>query len=276
MTSQTKFHLIFNTLGALVGITVVVYIVHSLFYTETEAACSARYPAATRMSLHMSDGASMSPIELQARVGVDEYGVNGNTRMIADAPGGGGAIEVTLATVPDVEKSGTRAANGIFFRWTPPGIGEATSGCLSYRLWLPDDFEFGHGGFLPGIVGAAQAADTEALPLGTRPVWRPDGETVLDVATTGAGYIPFLQSGFALPKGRWVQIEQELVLNTPGQANGIARLWLDGELKAESTNLDVRKDASAAISGVLSDIGYARMPDKPGTLRITPFEMAWK
>ena len=276
MTSQTKFHLIFNTLGALIGITVVVYVFYSLLHTETEAACRARYPAATRMALHMSDGALMSPIELQARAGIDEYGINGNTRMIADAPGGA-AIEVTLAAVPDVEKSGTRSANGIFFRWTPPGIGEATSGCLSYMLWLPDDFEFSDGGLLPGIVGEAQAADAgAALPLGTRPVWRADGETVLDVATAGAAYLPFLQSGFALPKGRWVSLEQELVLNTAGQANGIARLWLDGDLKAESTNLDLRKDVGAAVRGVLADIGYTRLPGKPGALRVTPFEMAWK
>ena len=61
------------------------------------------------------------------------------------------------------------------------------------------------------------------------------------MATPGAGYAPIRQDAFTLPKGRWVRIEQELVLNTPGQADGIARLWLDGDLKAEGTGLKLRE-----------------------------------
>jgi Polysaccharide lyase 14 len=278
MTSQSKFHLIFNTVGALIGITVVGYIVYSLLHSETETACRARYPAATRLGLQTSDGALMSTLELQARAGVDEYGINENAKMIADAPGGV-AIEVTLAPVAEVESRAERSANGIFFRWTPPGIGAATAGCLSYMLWLPDDFDFGMGGLLPGIVGEAKADESgSAAPtLGARPQWRGEGEAALNVAPSGSNYAPVTQSRFPLPKGRWVRIEQELVLNTPGQADGVARLWLDGDLMAESTHVVVREDDRAAIRGVLADIGYTiSVPAKPGTLRITPFEMAWK
>jgi Polysaccharide lyase 14 len=284
MTSQTKFHLIFNTLGALIGLSIVGYILYSLVHTETEAACRARYPAATRLSLNMSDGKPMTPMQLQARAGVDEYGVNGNTKVITDAPGGV-AVEVALAPVADVESAGEKPANGIFFKWTPAGIGSATAACLSYMLWLPDDFDFADGGLLPGIFGdakggepdAAEVADAEAPQrLGARPVWWIKGETTLQAATAGAGYKP-VQKGFTLPKGRWVEIEQELVLNTAGKADGVARLWLDGDLKADSGGLMLLgKDQSGAIRGVLADIGYAKVPGKPGALRITPFELAWK
>jgi hypothetical protein len=278
MTSQAKFHLIFNAVGALIGLTIVGYIVYSLTHTETEAACTARYPAPTRLALHMSDGAAMSPIELQARAGSDEWGIHENASVVADAPGGA-ALQVKLANVPEVETASGRAANGIFFRWAPPGIEAAKAACLSYMLWLPDDFEFGDGGLLPGIVGEAQGDESgsgAAPTLGARPQWRSAGEAALNVAPPGSGYAPVTQKGFPLPKGRWMRIEQELVLNAPGQSNGIARLWLDGDLQAESTHVVLREDDSAAIRGVLADIGYTRLPAQPGTLRITPFEMAWK
>ncbi len=276
MTSQAKFHLLYNVVGGLIGLAIVGYVVYSLTHIEKEAACSARYPAPMRLALHMSDGAAMSPIELQARAGHDEWGVNENATVIADASGGV-AVEVKLADVADVETASGRPANGIFYRWTPPGLETAKAGCLSYKLWLPDDFDFADGGLLPGIFGGGpEAASDAATRLGERPQWRSEGRSALDVAAAGAGYAPITQDGFPLPKGRWVRIEQEIVLNTPGEADGVVRLWLDGDLKGESTNMVLRTDESATIRGVLADIGYTRLPEKPGTLRITPFELSWK
>lgn len=40
--------------------------------------------------------------------------------------------------------------------------------------------------------------------------------------------------------GRWVCIESRLKLNTPGQKDGYAALWVDGVLDAERKNLDLR------------------------------------
>ena len=71
MTSQARFHLIFNLVGGLIGLVLVGWIVYTLTHTETEAACSTRYPAPVRFALHTSDGAHMSPIELQARAGLE-------------------------------------------------------------------------------------------------------------------------------------------------------------------------------------------------------------
>ena len=278
MTSQAKFHLIFNTAGALIGLAIAGYVVYSLTHTEQEAACSAHYPAPTRLALHMTDGAHMSPIELQARAGSDEWGIHENASVVADAPGGA-ALQVRLASVPEVESASGRPANGIFFRWAPPGIETAKAACLSYMLWLSDDFAFADGGVLPGIFGGAQdgAGAPDGTRLGARPQWRAEDQFALAVAAAGSGYAPVTQRRFQLLKGRWVRIEQEIVLNAPGQTDGVARLWLDGDLKAESTSVVLRKDANAAILGVLADIGYTRSsPAQPGILRITPFEMAWK
>ncbi len=40
-----------------------------------------------------------------------------------------------------------------------------------------------------------------------------------------------------IPHGRWVRIEQEVVANKPGEADGLARLWIDGKQQAEMTGL---------------------------------------
>jgi hypothetical protein len=127
-----------------------------------------------------------------------------------------------------------------------------------------------------GASGAAATAVGSEGGFAARFAWRAGGDAALFVATAGQGFAAVNQAGFPLPKGRFMRIEQELVLNAPGEANGSARLWLDGELKAETKRLELRKDTSATIAGVLADIGYVRQPATPGVLRLTPFELSWK
>lgn len=40
--------------------------------------------------------------------------------------------------------------------------------------------------------------------------------------------------------GRWICVEARLKLNTPGQRDGVAQLWIDGVLDAERTGMDFR------------------------------------
>jgi hypothetical protein len=280
MTRQTLLNLIFNGLGALLGLTILGYVAYSLVHKEVEPPCSARYPAPTRFALYASGGGLLTPLELQARVGLNEWGINENAKVVADtAAPGGAALEVSLKSVPEIETGG-RHANGIHFRWTPQGVRAASSACLSYSLWLPNDFAFDTAGLLPALFGGANGAAATAVGseggFAARFAWRAGGDAALFVATAGQGFAAVNQAGFPLPKGRFMRIEQELVLNAPGEANGTARLWLDGELKAETKRLELRKDTSATIAGVLADIGYVRAPAKPGVLRLTPFELSWK
>lgn len=52
-----------------------------------------------------------------------------------------------------------------------------------------------------------------------------------------------------IPVGKWVALEVELQLNTPNEANGILRLWLDDVLSYENTALNFR-GASAGLRQV--------------------------
>ena len=41
------------------------------------------------------------------------------------------------------------------------------------------------------------------------------------------------------PANRWVDLEQEVVLNEPGKANGIVRLWVNDELRVDAKGLNL-------------------------------------
>jgi hypothetical protein len=276
MKSPSAFHLLINGAGVLIGLVVVGYVVYAALRTEEEPPCTSRYPAPMRFGLLANDGKPLSPLELQARAGLREWGVIENATVAADerAPAGA-ALQVKLAMLTsegEVEAAG-RPRNGLDFRWTVTGAKAATAACLSYSVWLPEKFDFNEGGTLPGIAGGSP--DTPSA-FGARLQWRVGGEAELAVATAGAPFRPVNQPNFLLQRGRWSQVEQEIVLNTPGAEDGLARLWIDGKLKAEDTTVAFRSDAGAGIAGVTADVGYWRAPAKPGELRLSAFELAWQ
>jgi Polysaccharide lyase 14 len=280
LNKQTLFHFAFNAIGVLIGLAVVGYVVDSLFITETQAPCSTSYPAPTRFPLQTREGAPVSSIELQARAGLPEWGVIENATVVADpAAPTGAALDIKLAKVPDAGPT-TRPANGVDFRWRPAGIAAAKAACLRYSVWLPDDFAFNTGGLLPGLLGsqpAAAADDDQAARFGARPQWRREATGYFAVATAENNYHDISRHSFPIPVGRWIRIEQELVLNTPGEANGMARVWIDGELQAESAGLPWRTDETGKLIGVLVNVGYLNTSaNGASSLRLSPFEISWK
>ncbi len=278
---QATYHLLFNAVGALIGLIVVGYVVYALFQIEREEPCHARYPAPTRFSLVTAAGAPLSPIELQGRAGLGEWGVLDNAKVVAIQEPPGNALEVKLRPVEsEATHSAARPANGVDFRWMPLGMKSASAVCLDYSVFIPDKFPFNEqGGALPGVIGGPPppAKIDAANRLAVRLQWTGDGKGILYIAPTGSAFRGINLSGFPLEPGRWTRVEQEVVLNTPGEANGVVRLWVDGTLEAESEGVELRKDKADGITGVLGDIGYLRQPpgDVP-SLRFSAFEISWR
>jgi hypothetical protein len=54
-----------------------------------------------------------------------------------------------------------------------------------------------------------------------------------------------------LTRNRWYCMEAEMKLNTPGQANGVTRAWIDGNLVIERTNLNIRGTNTGKINAIL-------------------------
>jgi hypothetical protein len=83
-----------------------------------------------------------------------------------------------------------------------------------------------------------------------------------------------------IPRGKWVRIDQEVVLNTPQKQDGLVRLWVDGSLRIEGKEAELRYSREVGFTGVMGDVhfggnfmgGVAR---KDETVWLTPFELRW-
>lgn len=278
MKNPKHLDLMINVAGAIIGLAVVAYVVYAAFRTEAAEPCSTRYPGAMRFSLQTSEGKPLTAIELQARAGVRDLGVIDNASVVRVEGGPAPeALEVKLRQLPTGADTGDKTRNGIEFHWTPPGIGAATSACLAYSLWIPDKFDFGAGGFLPGILGkASPSPGGQQGRLSVSPQWDNAGKPLLGVVSQDGAISRLMARSTPLPTNQWIKVEQEVVLNDPAKANGLVRLWIDGSLIIENHELALRQDAKALLAGVLAAIGYRTPQAQPGTLRLSPFEVSWR
>ncbi len=121
---------------------------------------------------------------------------------------------------------------------------------FSYRVYIPEDFEFRAGAKLPGL-----AYQTRDRNMSLRLMWRKDGllefYNHFDTRPTWGGWTasvnwslldPYDEPGGPQPdqvklkKGAWNHIEVYHKLNTPGKRDGIMRGWLNGQLAIDITN----------------------------------------
>ena len=108
---------------------------------------------------------------------------------------------------------------------------------LSYRVRFADGFQFVKGGKIPGLVGgtAPTGCVNDTTGFSARMMWRTGGAAVqymyfpekLNACgddydyDTGNGPITF-------STGTWHTVEHRIVMNTPGDHDGILEAWLDG------------------------------------------------
>ena len=271
--------ILFNVAGGAVVVAVIGYMGFDFVTTPKVPRCTERYPAGQQFAFESMKGQPLSPIELQARAGLREWGVLRNSKIIKNpnAPAGS-VLEVSLAST---ENEDLANQNGVGFAWPLADMPSAASACLSYSVFLPKGFEFKEPGYLPGLYGAADVAqldeeqpkDSFAVRMG----WAQSGDLGAEIRSPAtAGYWQGAGHKLEWPRGQWVAIEQEVALNTPGEFNGVLRIWIDGALTVDSSNLNLRSAPESTLTGVVSDIGYARTASDPGTVQVSPFIVQWQ
>lgn len=186
----------------------------------------------------------------------------------AEAYGGSGAA---LAVSYPAGEHGTKETGGQWKAFLPETVEEAY---LSYRIKFKNGFDFVRGGKLPGL--AAENAPTGSTAAdGTngwtaRLMWRTDFEGTSgqpeQLQAEAISYAKYFQSGpngdgqedkiywvdadenrKILDSDTWYQVIQRVKLNTPGVADGILQIWLDGELVHEQTDVVYRTVAGLEI-----------------------------
>jgi len=136
------------------------------------------------------------------------------------------------------------------------GMPPADAMRLSYYLRFSENFDFVKGGKLPGLFGGDEISGGE-IPDGTngfstRLMWRRDGDgEVYAYLPTSDEYGTSIGRGaWRFAPGRWYHIEQEVVLNEPGQENGRIRLWVDGAQVINRDDVMFRTTDELKIEGI--------------------------
>ena len=134
--------------------------------------------------------------------------------------------------------------------------GAVESATLRYSVRFPEGFDFVRGGKLPGLYGGTATAGGRT-PSGddgfsTRYMWRSAGEGEVyaylpksDEVGTSLG-----RGSWSWPTGRWVTTEQEVVLNTPGRANGRLTVRIDGKQVLKLDDVVFRDVDGVRIDGL--------------------------
>ena len=255
---------------------------------EAVSPCSTRYPAALSFPPLTHEGAPLTIAALRKLAGHPNWGIAENVTLVSpkDAPG----PLVLAVRLPEgsINPNNQHAPlGGMGLRWRPivPG---ATSACLAYHLYLPADFAFNKGGKLPGLFGGNAPAGGKDVDgnsgFSARLMWRTSGRGEV------YAYIPgkpdrrgqsIDRGAWIFPRGRWIRIEQEIVLNAAGKADGILRVWIDGELRLARADVTFRAAPSLMINGVMADIFYGgQTPEwaapKDTAVLLSPFELGWR
>ena len=270
----------FNAAAGLIGVAAVIFAVRSLLPSRA-APCGERYHTAMSFPLE-SGGALLTTAELQSRLGGRDVGVARNL-VIERLQGGPVPVAMAVSLPAGAGPDKAAADNGVSFTWEPRAVDGQAAVCLSYRVRLPADFKASVGGALPGIRSADRSEGSEDS-VALRPAWRGNGQGGAEELLRTAGERRTLRlepSGFALPTGRWVKLDQELILNAPKARNGVYRIWVDGALAFERTDLQLRASPGMTVSGVAASVFYGAdeaMAKAPQDTRIglSPFEIRWQ
>jgi len=169
-----------------------------------------------------------------------------------------------------IDGAGAHAGRSLRVLYPNGGVGSSQSGALwrmhvgrfddlycSYYVRFAPDFDFVKGGKLPGLAGGAANAGGRK-PTGTdgwsaRMMWRARGEVVqyvyhVDQPTVfGEDFQWDLGGQRFFRPGSWHHVEHRIMINTPGQRDGIVQGWFDGLLALDRRNVRFRDVDAFAI-----------------------------
>lgn len=285
-TLPSRNALLLNGAALLIGLVSVSVAVRSTLFKDDVARCTERYVNATRLSLDQN-GSPLSGAELQARAAGSDWGLieRASTVKLKSGPEGF-ALQFDLAPAA---ATGDDNRSGAGFNWAPRSVAGLRAACLSYSMFLPESMEYAGGGRLPGLTGLVtepgKASDDDAPQLTTRIGWHADGRGSALVRAPGATSARPLHTPrpqYLMPRGRWVQVEQEVVLNAPEGGDGQFRIWHDGTLVHESADVAYYRAGAATLTGAVIEAAVVpartqqpKSADAGHKLWLTAIELRW-
>jgi len=280
MSMPSTKTILFNAAASLVAILAVVGVVRTWLVPSTMQPCSERHSTSMVFPLER-DGVVLTATDIQARTGGRDAGLIENVDVIRLKRGPVPiAMSVELPKGSAAPTSSVVPKGGLSLPWQPRTLKDKSTVCLSYQILLPSDFDFNLGGVLPGVFGGVeQSNDRFLVQLG----WRQGGAigATNHVTLDGKKWKQQAEAeGYTIPRGRWVKIDQEVILNEPDLENGVLRVWLDGALAIDKADIAYRVKPDITLAGVAADVFYngedvsGRAP-ADAKVMLSPFEIRW-
>lgn len=220
--------------------------------------CSQRYRAVETPRPRQAAGAAPADGHAAVRQNFHthrHWGTEENVERLGAGQTGIGEPGLRVHYPAGSSSPGEDPRGGAGFYSDPPSLRDAEQACLSYMVRFPSDFDFVLGGKLPGLYGGEAPSGGEEVDgksgFSMRLMWREEGEGELYPYVVGFEGTSIGRGFWRFPRGRWMTIEQEVVLNDPGQENGIVRLWVDSRPVLEHQDVVFRTTPAVTIDGLM-------------------------
>lgn len=140
--------------------------------------------------------------------------------------------------------------------WIIKVINEGFPEHIFYRWY--HKFESGYTSFPPKMARAGYRDRSNWTKVFFVHNWISNAQPTLDVFASNSSqgrWLPVANSGFDLQShlNEWVMFEVEIKLNTPGQSDGLYRLWINDELYVDRSNIDLRGNTTDRINEIMLD-----------------------
>ncbi|GEK74017.1 MULTISPECIES: polysaccharide lyase [Halomonas] len=220
------------------------------------AACSTRYPQVAAPS--PARQAEDAQAAIREGFGTQRDWGTENAERLAAGETGLDEAGLRIHYPEGTSSPGDTEKGGAGFYAAPDALAGAERACLQYRVRFEPGFDFVKGGKLPGLYGGeAPSGGDEAdgeNGFSMRYMWRANGQGELYeyAVDQDEDYGKSVGRGrWTFPTGQWVTLEQEIILNDPGQDNGMARVWVDGHPILEQRGIVYRTSESVTIDGLM-------------------------
>jgi hypothetical protein len=161
-------------------------------------------------------------------------------------------VEYPKGSIDPAATSAPQGGAGFIY----PSPASFSAGCLAYDVEFEPGFAFAKGGKLPGLYGGDEpsgGADT-SRGFSTRYMWRDDGagEVYAYVPKKSGQYGESISRGaWTFLTGQWQHIEQEVIMNQLGSHDGVLRVWVDGTLVVNRSDMLYRLADSVSVAGLM-------------------------
>lgn len=226
----------------------------------SQPACSERYPLVASPS-PTRDYHTAKEVVRENFASHRDWGTENNIRLLPSEITKLGETGLRIlypegtSSPSDADESNDARRGGAGFYTLETALNGSEHACLLYRVRFESDFDFVKGGKLPGLYGGEAPSGGDKVDgengFSMRFMWREEGQGELYPYIVGREGDSIGRGMWTFPTGRWVTLEQEIILNTPGEENGVVRVWVDGEPILELEDVVYRTTEDVTVDGLM-------------------------